>query len=231
MKRFVALLLFFIILLVMSGCVLFKGGVRTGGVIDYYGEYYFVLPFNHIISYNIGDTLYFTTDNSLKEMKEAINDAGYLATLHTNGETETILISVEQNHITYHFIIFDADYSGIFTLSNALSNTWMGVFHGELAPSNLPFLAPLHMLEPRPNTNLRRRVFGSFNEIEYFYLKAGRNYVVVDRDKKTIFFHNGNSRLFTPIPGVQTSVVRGTIALRFVSVDDENFLYIEIMRN
>jgi hypothetical protein len=227
MKKFVILCLLFVSLCAMTGCSafgsFFRGGVRSGGVIDYYGEYHFVLPFEHNVSYNQGDVLYFATDYLMEQMLNSINNAGYGATLHTNGDTETILISAEQEDFIYYFIIFDADYSvsgnGLYTLSNALSSM--------NPPFNYPFMAPLHIIEREHNYNARRRVFGSFDEIADFYRATGKNDAVIDEANKTIHFNNEGCQIFTPRQGIQFSAIRATIVLQFVESEDGNYLYIK----
>ena len=197
------------------------------------------MPFSHNVTYNMGNTLYFTTDYSMEQMVNLINNIGHNASLHTNGSVETILISTIQDDFTYYFIIFNGvfvdgaySYSGEkYTLSDTFSTAvlWIGE---DVRSTPYPFLAPLHILEPvyEINPKATRKVFGSFEEIVNFYLATGKDDVIIDHDNKTIYFYNGGSTWFSLNRSTHHSKRQGTVAISFIETELGNYLYIRPQR-
>jgi hypothetical protein len=178
---------------------------RSGEIRDFYGEYSLTLPFDLADSYNAGGVLFFTTDYELEQMAELLRGAGYGASLHTNDETDTILISATQNGFVYYFVIFDKTPDDArFSMSAAAS----------LAQRH-PFLAPIHILEPTPDDAMWR-FFGGFEQLASFYRATGKNDVVIDEAAQRIYFDNANAAILIPRPGIRHDLRQGTIILSLI---------------
>ena len=105
-----------IALLLTPLCILSSyGPIKNNRMRDYYGEYTFVLSFDHGVSNYAGNIIYFDADYSIEQMAGLINEAGYSANLHAVGDTKTIMISVLQDGFTSCFIVYDKNYSDITT--------------------------------------------------------------------------------------------------------------------
>ncbi|ABR47931.1 hypothetical protein Amet_1759 [Alkaliphilus metalliredigens QYMF] len=214
MKKFAVLILLISSLFIVSSC----GRVIRSGINDYYGEYHFELPFNHSVS-NITNMLFFKTDYSMERMNELINEAGYNASLHENGNIKTILISAVKNEFTYYFVIYDKNHLGntdVYTLSNAMSSIDIDV--SERVPNLYVFLVPLHILDTITDSDTKK-VYNSFDYIANFYRATGKNDVEIDDVNKTIIFKcEGNPNF---------SWVQGVVIMQYSETETGNYLEIK----
>ncbi|TCK92639.1 hypothetical protein EDC19_1791 [Natranaerovirga hydrolytica] len=214
MKRFVVVILLISSMVIVSSC----GRIKNSGINDYYGEYYFELPFNHSVS-NTTDMLFFKTDYSMERMKELINEAGYNASLHENGNVKTILISAVKNEFTYYFVIYDKNHLGntdVYTLSNAMSSIEMDA--SETVPSLYVFLAPIHILDTIADSDTKK-IYNSFDHIAEFYRATGKNDVEIDDINKTITFKcEGNPNF---------NWVQGMVIMQYFETETGNYLEIK----
>jgi hypothetical protein len=210
------------VLLITSLCSMSSCGPnRDRRITDYYGEYTFVLPFDHSISNNAG-SVYFDTDYSMEQMAELVNEAGYGASLHAIGDAKTILISAQKDGFTYYFVVYDRHYPDFvtsYTLMRAVSGISIEV--SNIGPVREPhryvFLAPLHIMARIDNSDVRR-VYGSFEDIAEFYRATGKNDVVIDDANKTVMFWcDGNPNL---------SWKQGTIIMQYTETESGNYLEI-----
>lgn len=209
-KRTVIFLLIFS-LLIIAGC----GRIKSRGINDYYGEYFFELPFTHRVS-NRTDVLYFRAGYSMEQMNELINEAGYSASLHEKGNVKTILISVVENELTYYFVIYDKNHLGntdTYTLSNATASITSGG-----TPNLYVFLAPLHILSTTTDSNVIK-AYDSFNHVADFYRSTGKDDAEIDDINKTITFRcEGNPRL---------SWAQGRVIMHYFEAETGNYLEVK----
>ena len=219
MKKYGIAIVLFLTLGILSSCT---GLTATDEIYDYYGDYSFRIPFNHSNS-RMSDMIFFETDYSMQQMVQLLNEAGYLAGLHENGNVLTIHISAVVDGLAHSFIIYDKNHLGnadVFTLSNAAMSITNDVDEG--VRNTYRFLAPLHILDTTTDSNMKR-VFGCFEHIANFYRGTGRNDVEIDVVNKVIFFESeGNPSL---------NWAQGTVMLQFIETNAGNYLYIRPLRS
>ena len=213
MKKIVVIILVISSLFIVSSCKREK----IGGMNDYYGEYYFELPFNHTVS-NTTDMLFFKTDYSIEGMNDLLNEAGYNASLHENRNVKTILISAVRNEFIYYFVIYDKNHLGnadVYTLSSATLSIEIDVH--ERVPNHYVILAPVHILDATTDSHTKK-AYNSFEYIANFYRATGKNDVVIDDANKTIIFKcEGNPNF---------SWIQGMVIMQYSETGTENYLTI-----
>ncbi|MCL2576218.1 MAG: hypothetical protein FWE33_07265 [Defluviitaleaceae bacterium] len=217
MKKIKFLLFVLSLLLILSSCT---GIIRTRKMWDYYTEYHFELPFrpSDYAQLGGGGHLWFTADYTMEQMKQFINDMGYVANIYQNGDASTMLISAERDERIYYFVIFDAVYSqGIYryVLDRASASLMIGVPDPRI-PSLYVFLAPIHIL--REVSEGIYRAYETFEYIADFYLSTGKNDVEIDFDNKTIYFQTAGNQ--------QSRWRQGTIVMQYIETEDGSFLEI-----
>ena len=219
MKKLAVLTMLIISLFIISSC----GPIRDGRIKDYYGEYTFVLPFDHTVS-NKTDIVYFDADYSIEQMAELVNEAGYNASLHEIGNAKSISIFVPKNGFYYYFIVYDKSYFEIVVDYYILSDVSLGIrLDGDDVSSidrgrNHPyvFLAPLHILG-RSDSGIKR-VYGSFEDIAEFYRATGKNDAEIDDVNRTVkFWCEGNPNF---------DWRQGTIIMQYTETATGNYLEI-----
>ncbi len=177
-------------------------------VIDYYGEYSFELPFNHIVK-NSTDVLYFDTEYSIEQMSQIITEAGYQAELYDSGDTKKILISVAEEPFTYYFVIHDKeknDDNDSYTLSDA-----------HLVWGYYSILAPINIINESNNSE-QISIYESFDYLVKFYESTGKNDFSIDEINKTITFKCHKKP--------NTSLRDGEIKIHYIEAEEGNVLKI-----
>lgn len=223
MRKFAALALLVTSLCIVSSC----GPNKDGSIRDYYGDYTFVLPFDHTVSNKAG-AVYFETDYSMEQMVELINEVGYNASLHAIGDVKTILIAILQDGFSSYFVVYDKNYfdpGTRYTLTGASSN--IKIDEADMKPfPDFPFrppwiyvfLAPIHMLDDRDYSDMKR-VYGSFEDIAEFYRATGKDDVVIDDVNKTVqFWCAGNP---------WASLGQGMLIMQYTETETGNYLEIK----